>query len=99
MRTTVTITVNGRALNVTGTYSPEEPRTYFEPGCSSEFDIEEVTVAEPHVCIYDLLTSVVSMEDIATQACEAVEMRESESHDDQWERYCEHREAIAKGRD
>ena len=99
MRTTVTISVEGVALNVTGTFTPEEPRTYFEPGCGSEFDIEEITVAEPDVCIYDLLVSVVSMEDLASKACEAVEMRESEAHDDQWEQYCEHREAVMKGRD
>lgn len=99
MRTTVTISVQGVALNVTGTFTPEEPQTYFEPGCGSKFDIEEITVAEPHVCIYDLLTSVVSMEVVAAEACEAVEMRESEAHDDQWEQYCEHREAVMKGRD
>ena len=82
MKTTVQITIEGVALEVEGFFTPEEPQTRDYPGSSAEFEVESVTLVNRGDCIYDLIVSCISMEDIADAAMEA--LGERETPDDYW---------------
>lgn len=94
--TSVTIDIHGIGLVVTGTYTPEEPRTWEHPGVSAEFEIESVKLADPDSDIFDLLDYSVKIDDIVTAAIEAYEGTHGGDWDAQWEDYCEAREEERK---
>ena len=94
--TTVTISIHGIGLVVTGTYTPEEPRTWEHPGVSAEFEIESVKLADPDSDIFDLLDYSVKIDDIVTAAIEAYEGAHGGDYDSAWEDYCEAREEERK---
>lgn len=82
MKTTVQITIAGVALEVEGFFTPEEPQTRDYPGSSAEFEVELVTLVNRGDDIFELLTTCISMEDIADAAMEA--LGERETPDDYW---------------
>lgn len=88
----VTIDIHGIGLVVTGTYTPEEPRTWEYPGASSEFEIESVKLADPDSDIFDLLDYSVKIDDIVTAAIEAYEGACADTDEAAWDAYCEARE-------
>lgn len=88
----VNISIHGIGLVVTGTYTPEEPRTWEHPGVSSEFEIESIKLADPDSDIFDLLDYSVKIDDIVTAAIEAYEGTHGGDEDSAWEDYCEARE-------
>ena len=94
--TTVTISIHGIGLVVTGTYTPEEPRTWEHPGVSAEFEIESVKLADPDSDIFDLLDYSVKIDDIVTAAIEAYEGACADTYEAAWEDYCEAREEERK---
>lgn len=94
--TTVTISIHGIGLVVTGTYTPEEPRTWEHPGVSAEFEIESVKLADPDSDIFDLLDYSVKIDDIVTAAIEAYEGACADTYEAAWDAYCEAREEERK---
>ena len=85
MNTTVQITIEGIALEVTGHFSPEESQTRDYPGSASEFDVESVKLVNPSDDIFDLLVTCISMEDVEIAAIEA--LGERETPDEYWGGY------------
>ena len=85
MKTTVTITIEGIALEVEGFFTPEESQTRDHPGSSAEFEVEAVRLVNCTDCIFDLIVSSISMEDVSNAAMEA--LAEQSDPDEYWGGY------------